>query len=186
MSLALIIVLSLIGLGAIAFLIYGNRLPASWEVRESATVKASREELYDYLVQIKNWEHWTIWSHEVNPAFEFEYEGPASGPGATQCWKAKGKFGKTKICSGDRPNQINYMFSFGHGHHMLKGSIELKPRGCETEVVWLAMGDCGESPAKRIMAHMMTPYMQKDFHGGLSRLQKVFADRPVGNCEQQA
>lgn len=182
-----IVFLTVLGVAIVAFLVYGNSIPEAWEVKSSTTVHADREFLYDYLSCIKNWEEWTIWSRDVNPTFEFKYEGVESGAGATQCWKAKNQFGKTKICGGDRPNNITYMFSFGHGHHMMKGVIELKPRGCETEVVWSAKGDAGKNPARKIAAKMMAPYMQKDFEGGLKRLKAIFADGQRGNldCEEK-
>lgn len=185
MTTILIIFLSVLGLAIVAFLLYGNSLPETWEVKATKTIHSNREFLYDYLYCIKNWEKWTIWSHDVNPAFEFKYEGSESGPGATQCWKAKNQFGKTKICDGDRPNQIRYMFSFGHGHHLMKGVIELRPRGCETQVIWSSKWDSGKNPGRRIMAKMMVPYMQKDFERGLDRLEKIFNEMKVeagDNC----
>ncbi|MFM2376856.1 MAG: hypothetical protein RLZZ165_1953 [Bacteroidota bacterium] len=170
---ALIVFLAAFVLIVITFLMYGSRLPAKWEVAESIHIRRDRETLYDYLNNIQNWEKWTIWSKEINPNFEFKYEGSASGTGATQCWKARNQFGKTKICGGERPEQIRYMFFFGHGHHTMKCCITLLPRGAETEVVWKAYGDAGNNPARRIMARMMGPYMQKDFERGLARLKQV-------------
>jgi hypothetical protein len=172
----LIVFLATFGLLVVGFLIYGSKLPSKWEVAETIVIRADRETLYDYLNAIENWEKWTIWSKEVNPSFQFSYEGAKSGTGATMCWKAKNQFGKTKICGGERPEQIKYMFSFGHGHHMLKGCLTLLPRGAETEVVWKAYGDAGNNPSRKIMAKMMIPYMQKDFEGGLKRLKVIMED----------
>lgn len=173
------------GLGLAGFLLYGSSLPSKWEVVESIQIRADRETLYDYLNCIENWEKWTIWSKEVNPCFEFHYEGARSGTGATQCWKAKNQFGKTKICGGERPEQIRYMFSFGHGHHMMKGCLSLRPRGAETEVLWKAYGDAGKSPARRIMARMMAPYMQKDFERGLARLKHIMEDHQLAMSSER-
>ncbi|HEX2899037.1 MAG TPA: SRPBCC family protein [Bacteroidia bacterium] len=169
----LIVLLATFGLFVVGCLVYGSRLPAKWEVAETIVIRADREKLYDYLNCIENWEKWTIWSKDVNPSFEFTYEGAKSGTGATQCWKAKNQFGKTKICGGERPEQIRYMFSFGHGHHMMKGCMTLRPRGAETEVIWKAYGDSGSNPSRKIMARMMAPYMQKDFERGLKRLKEI-------------
>jgi hypothetical protein len=169
----LMAILGVFGLALVAFMVYGSRLPAKWEVKETILIRADRETLYDYLNNIANWEHWTIWSKDVNPSFEFSYEGAKSGTGATQCWKAKNQFGKTKICGGERPETIKYMFTFGHGHHMMKGCLQLRPRGAETEVSWMAYGDAGGNPARKIMAKMMAPYMRKDFERGLLRLKGI-------------
>jgi hypothetical protein len=170
---AVITLLGGFGVAVAAFLLYGSRLPAKWEVIETLTIRADRERLFDYLNCIQNWEHWTIWSKEVNPSFEFSYEGEKSGTGATQCWKANRQFGKTKICSVQRPEKIAFMFTFGHGHHMMKGCLTLRPRGAETEVVWAAYGDSGNNPTRKIMARMMAPYMKKDFERGLQRLKTI-------------
>jgi hypothetical protein len=169
----LMVILAVFALALMAFMVYGSRLPAKWEVKETIQIRADRETLYDYLNNIENWEKWTIWSKEVNPSFEFSYEGAKSGTGATQCWKAKNQFGKTKICGGERPETIKYMFTFGHGHHMMKGCLTLRPRGAETEVCWMAHGDAGSNPARKIMAKMMAPYMRKDFERGLERLKGI-------------
>lgn len=170
---AVITVLVVFGVLVVGFLVYGSRLPAKWEVIATQTVKADRERLFDYLNEIRNWEQWTIWSKDVNTSFEFSYEGAPSGTGATQCWRAKSQFGKTKICSAQRPEKIAYMFQFGHGQHMMKGCLTLRPRGSETEVVWAAYGDSGTNPSRKIMARMMVPYMQKDFERGLLRLKRI-------------
>ncbi|MEM7040817.1 MAG: SRPBCC family protein, partial [Bacteroidota bacterium] len=116
-------------------------------------------------------------NNEENPNFEFEYEGPDSGSGATQCWRAKKQFGKTKICKGERPEFIDYLFYFGHGHHKMKGRLELKPRGSETEVCWSTAWDAGKNPSKRIMAKMFHAYVHKDFQRGLQRLKKVMEEK---------
>jgi Polyketide cyclase / dehydrase and lipid transport len=169
----LIAILVCFGLAVVALLFYGSRLPAKWEVIESITIRADREKLFDYLNVIENWEQWTIWSKDINPSFEFKYEGAKSGTGATQCWRANKQFGKTKICSTQRPEKIAFMFQFGHGQQMMKGCLTMLPRGGETEVRWAAYGDAGNNPTRKIMAQMMTPYMKKDFERGLARLKTI-------------
>lgn len=172
-----VIVLLVIGGIVTIFFAYGLSLPNRWEVRVTKEIPTDRETLYDYLNTIRNWEEWTIWNNHSEKNFSFDYDGPESGHGACQHWKAKRQFGQTRICGGKRPEIIIYKFAFGHGHHQMKGKLELEARDGGVELAWSAHGEAGFNPAKRIMANMFKPYMQKDFECGLNRLHKIFEDK---------
>lgn len=169
-------VITAIILGGIIFLflIYGLLQPRKWEVSESATINSTPELLFPYLNRIRNWEEWTIWNRESNQQFEFEYEGPEEGEGATQLWKARKRKGSTKITGGVFNKRIDYTFSFGVGQHRMSGFLELLPVEQQCKVTWTMKGDAGDSPAGRIMAKMMKPYMQKDLQRSLERLRKMY------------
>jgi Polyketide cyclase / dehydrase and lipid transport len=172
----LVVILILIGVALTAFLIYGYRLPAKWTVSASEEIPSGQAELFQYLSTIRNWEEWTIWNREAESKFEFSYEGPASGSGATQRWKAARQSGKIQIRTCEAPDRIGFLFSFGQGQHAMSGQLTLLPRGsASTLVSWTTEGDAGQVPSRRIMARMLAPYMQKDFQRSLSRLQGIMA-----------
>lgn len=172
-----IIVLICFGAFIFLFMVYGLLLPRHWEVRETVVLDTPQEQLYDYLNCMKNWEEWTIWNKESNECFQFAYEGPMKGEGACQKWTAKRRCGKTKITNGQRPDKIEFLFSFGpSGNHQMKGFLELKPQGSQIELSWVMIGDAGDNPNSKIMAKMMKPYMAKDFRCGLDRLSGIVAD----------
>lgn len=177
MSPIVIILLATFVVVVVGFVLYGAKLSPKWEVSATKLVAAEREILFDYVNNIENWERWTVWSKDVNSNFEFTYEGARIGTGATQCWKAKGHTGKTKICGGERPDQLRFMLTFGHGGHMVKGCLMFKTAGMETEVTWRMHGDSGNNPSKKIMAKMMAPIMRRDMEGSLARLKTVMEDK---------
>jgi Polyketide cyclase / dehydrase and lipid transport len=172
----LVIFLILIGVALAAFLVYGYRLPAKWTVSASEEIPRGQEDLFQYLSTIRNWEDWTIWNREAESKFEFAYEGPASGSGATQRWKAARQSGKIQIRTCEFPDRIGFLFSFGQGQHAMVGELRLVPHGSgSTRVFWTTEGDAGQIPSRRIMARMLAPYMQKDFQRSLSRLQGIMS-----------
>lgn len=177
----LVIGLIVLGVAVVIFLLYGYSLPGKWIVQAQMEIPAEQEKLHVYLCTIRNWEEWTIWNSEGNSQFKFSYEGPSMGPGATQNWKAGRQMGRIQIRNCESPERIAFLFSFGHGHHVMEGHLDLKPRGRSTEVTWTAKGDAGKVPAKKIMAKMLMSYMQKDFQRSLERLKDVMS-RPLGQA----
>lgn len=169
-------VITAIILGGIIFIffIYALLQPRKWEVTERALVASDPETLYPYLNHIRNWEEWTIWNRESNEKFSFEYEGPEEGPGATQHWRARRRDGRIQLTGGTFNKRIDFKFSFGKGRQVVPGHIALVPKEGGTEVTWTMNGDTGDSPAARVMAKMMKPYMQKDFQRSLAKLQSKF------------
>jgi hypothetical protein len=174
----LITLLCLFGALIITFLVYGFSLPAKWSIQASELVGMDQANLHAYLNEIRNWEEWTIWNKENASKFEFSYEGPMSGPGATMIWKTPKQTGRTQIRSLKDTQMIGLLFSFGNSQHSIESNIELRPRGPETEVVWSASGNAGDQPARRIMAKMFMPYMRKDFETSLKRLRARMHSRP--------
>lgn len=168
--------LSAILLGGLIFLfyIYGLLQPKKWEITESIQVDAEPATLFPYLNTIRNWEEWTIWNRENNEKFDFRYEGPEQGAGATQHWTARKRKGATTITGGTFNKQIDFTFAFGQGQHRMHGHLALVPRDGGTKVSWHMRGNAGDSPAGRVMAKMMKPYMQKDLQRGLLRLQGIY------------
>lgn len=164
----------LLSLGAILVLVlaYGWSLPTRWCVEERISLKASRETIFAYLNDLRNWEKWTIWNKEENPHFIFHYRGPASGPGAQQCWKNGKSYGSTKIISAHPSERIEYLLVFKHANSSMKGEFEILPRGGTTEVVWQLKGDVGKNPIKRIMTRFFMVYMHRDCHRCLLQLKE--------------
>lgn len=174
----LVILLILIGAALAAFMIYGYSLPAKWTVAASQEIPCDQEGLFHYLNEIRNWEEWTIWNREAESKFEFTYEGPASGTGATQKWKAARQSGRIQLRETEFPERIAFVFTFGQGQHAMQGHLHLLPRGGQaTELSWTTEGDAGSLPARRIMAKMLAPYMHKDFQRSLERLKGIMARR---------
>jgi hypothetical protein len=172
----LVILLILIGVALTVFLIYGYSLPAKWTVTATEDIATDHESLFHYLTHIRNWEEWTIWNREAESKFEFSYEGPVSGNGATQRWKAARQSGRIQLRECNFPETIHFMFSFGQGQHAMLGHLRLLPRGASsTALSWTTEGDAGNVPSRRIMAKMLAPYMHKDFQRSLERLQGIMA-----------
>lgn len=170
-----LIYIILLSLGAIAFLLlaYGWNLPSKWCVKERISLQASREEIFEYLNDLRNWEKWTIWNQTENPNFIFHYRGPTTGPGAQQCWKNGKQYGSTKIVSAKPSEHIEYLLVFKHANSHLQGEFEILPRGGTTEVVWNLKGDAGKSPVRRIMTKFFMVYMHRDCHRCLEQLKTM-------------
>jgi hypothetical protein len=176
----LVILLILIGAVLAAFMIYGYSLPAKWTVAATEEIPCDQESLFHYLNEIRNWEEWTIWNREAESKFEFTYEGPAIGLGATQKWKAARQSGRIQLRETEFPDRIGFLFTFGQGQHAMQGHLHLRPRGSQsTALSWTTEGDAGSLPARRIMAKLLAPYMTKDFQRSLARLKDIMAQRPA-------
>lgn len=169
-------IISAIVIGAVLFIyfVYALMQPRTWEVTEAVQVNAAQAQVFDYLNTIRNWETWTAWNNESPQNYKFDYEGPESGEGARQNWKAKGRKGWVKITGGESPERIDYRFIFGKGGHQMEGSLTLKSISeQESEITWTLNGDAGDNPSLRLMAKMMKPYMSRDLRTGLDRLKGI-------------
>jgi len=171
-------VISAIVIGAILFiyLIYALLQPGEWEVISEVDVGSDRERLHDYLNRIRNWQSWTAWNEDSPHGYSYKYEGPETGEGATQLWKAGRQKGVLKITGGTAPDSIEHRFRFGKGSNQMKGEISLaEGEEGKTAVKWRIEGKAGDNPSLRLMAKLMKPYMQKDLDTGLSRLKDIVA-----------
>ncbi|MGK7397454.1 MAG: SRPBCC family protein [Candidatus Cyclobacteriaceae bacterium M3_2C_046] len=73
-------------LGLIAVLmIISIFMPSDVMVERSVMIKAPKEEIFQQINNLKNWEKWSPW-HQLDPNMELVYEGPESGEGAAYHW----------------------------------------------------------------------------------------------------
>jgi hypothetical protein len=165
------IVLLSLGAAGLLVLAYGWNLPSKWCVEERISLEESRESVFEYLSDLRNWEKWTIWNTEENPHFIFHYRGPETGPGAQQCWKNGKRYGSTKITASHAAERIEYLLVFKHANSHMDGVFELLPRGGTTEIVWKLKGDVGKNPLRRIMTRFFMVYMHRDCHRSLQQLK---------------
>lgn len=168
----------LIALGSLVaiFLVGGFMIPQQWSVTESATINAPAEAVYSQIADLKNWQVWSPWTKEKDPAQEYTYEGTEPGVGQKWSWKSeKMGTGWLEIKTGDAAKGITYeLFLNMNGHQStMHGELTYVQTEAGLEVTWKDTGDSGSNLVKRWMSLFIKPILSDEFKAGLAKLKTV-------------
>ncbi len=159
----------------VAVLIVSLFMPVTLEVERSATVNASRAEVFRTLTDMREFNRFSPW-HGIDPATKYTYEGPATGVGAAMNWQS------------DHPQVGNGWMRIADISGMDKIDIELGFDGFEgksqswyllreveggTEVTWGYAGDISKPYFVRLMGPMIQGQLTGLYDEGLARLKTV-------------
>lgn len=64
----------------------GLALPRTWRVEQHIVIDAPPELIYRYLVDLRRWQDWSVWTRAMDPLVRNTYEGPPDGLGAKWLW----------------------------------------------------------------------------------------------------
>lgn len=157
------------------FFFGGLLIPAQWQVSESLTMKASKEEIHEYVSNLEKWQLWTPWTKEKDETLSYNYQGPASGVGAKSIWTSKDMGeGSIEIKESDKEQGIKYALYINMGMESnLMGEISYQAVGDSVEVTWTDSGDSGKNLVKRWMSLMIGSMLGKELHQGLEKLKSL-------------
>lgn len=171
MKILKILVIAFVGLIA-ALIAIAYTLPAEYSVSREVTIKASPEQVYSNLLDLRKWADWTVW-YQNDPEMTTEYTGVTGNVGSAMEWKSQtqgsGKLTLTKIS----PNQrLEYTLKFPEFNPSL-GKVILTPVGEETKVVWSDDGNLGNNPLNRWFGLLLDDMIGGDFQAGLNNLKAL-------------
>jgi ribosome-associated toxin RatA of RatAB toxin-antitoxin module len=155
--------------------IVGFFLPSQYTVRESITIQAPAEEVFQAVNSFKAWENWSPWNL-MDPAQHVTYQGPAAGVGAIMAWHSKKKSigtGKQEIVASDPNRYIKTALAFegwDQPTHATWAFKELSENS--TQVTWCYETEVGNHILHKYMSLLMQPFLKKNYKEGLERLKR--------------
>jgi hypothetical protein len=162
-----------IRLGAIALVlgILPFFLPRRPRIARRILVRADRFHIFPLINDLRNWPRWTAWNQLQE--IEYHYDGPLSGAGATQHWRAGGHSGVLHMTQSHEGERIAYTLTIDD-RWLLEGAIsleEIAPR--QTRILWIARWQGAAFPWARYMDLMMMLWIGRDFATSLENIRKL-------------
>lgn len=170
-------VLAVVGAVVLLILLGGLFIPATFRVERSVQIEAPAQRIYDYVVEPRKWQEWSVWARR-DPEMRIVYSGPPFGMGARWSWESKTEgSGSMELTRVDPDHRVEYALAFPAFNLRSAGAITLEPSGGGTRVTWTNGGDVGGNPFKHYLAAAMDHMVGPDFEQGLANL-KVLAEKP--------
>lgn len=165
--------LASVGAIALALVLGGFFIPATFVVTRTTTIKAPPKKIYDLVVEPRQWTRWSEWSRR-DPDMKITYKGPPFGMGARWEWVSKSQgTGSMEFTRVEPDRAVEYTLSFADYNMKSSGAVRLDPQADATRVTWSSSGDVGGNPLKHYLAMMMDRLVGPDFEAGLAHLKEV-------------
>jgi len=154
-------------------LIMAAMKPDTFTYQRSKLINASREKIFDQVIDFHNWTKWSPYEHK-DPKLKRTYSGAESGVGSKYAWEGNDEVGKgnMEITQAKKPISINIGLHFVEpfqGDNQVVFSMV--PQGEQTEVTWSMSG------SNPFMCKVMGTFMDvekmcnDDFDKGLTNLK---------------
>ena len=159
----------------VAILAYAATKPDTFEVRRSASIKASPEKIFAIISDYHNWDRWSPWNKH-DPDMKKSISGAPSGKGAVYEWAGNKMVGKGRIEIVDAVPSSKITMKLDMVEPMQANNIAeytLEPKGDTTTVTWALRGPCP------YMSKVMGLFMDMDkivggaFVEGLASLKTI-------------
>ncbi|MDX2108406.1 MAG: SRPBCC family protein [Candidatus Melainabacteria bacterium] len=123
-------------------LIMAAMKPDTFTYQRSKLIKASRDKIYDQVIDFHNWTKWSPYEHK-DPNMKRTYSGAESGVGSKYAWEGNDEVGKgnMEITQAKKPTSISMGLHFTEpfqGDNQVVFSMV--PQGEQTEVTWSMSG----------------------------------------------
>ena len=165
--------LAIVGAIALAAVVVGLFIPASFSVQRSVEIAAPPDRIYDYIVEPRKWTQRSVWARR-DPGMHITYSGPPFGMGARWSWESKTEGNGTMEFTRVEPDKrVEYSLFFPAFNMRSSGSLTLDAAGAKTRVTWTNSGDTGGNPLKHYLAAAMDRMVGPDFEQGLANLKAL-------------
>jgi effector-binding domain-containing protein len=176
-------ILKIVGLSLLALIAIiagiGFILPGKVHVERKLVMKASAQQVFDQIVELRKWEEWSPW-HNIDSAMTIEYSEPSSGVGSSYSWKSTHENvgnGSMKITAAEPGKLVSTEMNFmENGTATADFILKETPEG--TEVTWTMDSDLGANPFAHWMGLMIDKFVGKDYEKGLASLKEVSEAAP--------
>jgi len=165
--------LAAVGALALALVLGGFFIPATFVVTRSIVIKAPPKKIYDLVVEPRQWARWSAWNRR-DPNMKITYKGPPFGMGARWEWDSRSEgAGNIEFTRVEPDRAVEYTLFFAGYNMKSSGELRLEPQGDSTRVTWTSSGDVGGNPLKHYLAMTMDRMVGPDFEAGLAHLKEV-------------
>lgn len=147
-------------------------LPREYRIERSVVINARPEAVHAQVAVLPAWKAWSAW-HERDPQMKLTYSPQATGVGAWSAWESKNEGNGKMTITEQTPTKVTYHLEFPDQGFQSTGSMELRPEGSATRLVWVDAGDLGMNPMSRWFGLFLDKLLGADFERGLSNLKKL-------------
>ena len=148
-------------------------IPSEVKISRSLVINAPREEIFNQVNDMRNWENWSPW-HSSDPDLKLKYTGPSEGKGAGYSWESEkrsvGK-GRLTVKESEAFNKITTEMQFDDRGTAI-GVFEFDEMENGIKVTWTLNSDMGASPFNKYLGLFIDKWVGSDFEKGLGNLQK--------------
>ena len=158
----------------IALVVLSVFLPATAHVERSIVVKASPNEIFPYVNNLKAFNRWSPW-FERDPDAQYEFTGPSNGVGMKMKWQSESDrvgSGSQEIVESRAPDFVATRLDFGQ-QGAANAEWRLEPSNGSTLVVWGFDSELGSNPMSRYFGLMMDSFIGADYEQGLENLKTL-------------
>ena len=158
--------------------------PDNVTITTNITIDAKPEQVYNNVVSLKNWKHWSPFEHDSTMTDTFS--GPESGVGSTREWKgnAIGE-GKMTVMEATEYTHIKNNLDFGTKGGAT-GTWTFNPvDSTKTHVTWSTHITGLKFPFERLMGLILEPMMKPMFDDGLKDLKEYTETGKVDKTEKK-
>ena len=174
----LLTLLSLFLLAIIILLLGAAMSDGSYQVTRSLHIQSSKEKIFPYIEDPKNWAQWSAWS-SMDPEMKTTYSGSPKGNGAIMNWESsKSGNGSMTFSNANPDTGIMYDLTMQDRSFNAKGDIKMVSQDNGVLMTW---SDTGKSEG--LMNKVFTTWFVDSQLGGmfktsLEKLKKESLNRP--------
>jgi len=171
-------VLGVIVLAVAAVLIYAATKPDTFTLQRSAAIAAPPEKIFPLINDVKAFNTWNPWALK-DPASKMNYEGAASGVGASYSWDSEQLgAGRMEITEAAAPNKVQAKLEFKRPFATTnRVEFTLQPQGAQTQVTWAMSGPMPYLSKLMTTFVSMERMVGPDFEAGLANLKALAEKR---------
>jgi len=172
------ILLAIVAALILAVMVYALTLPSEIAIKRTIKIKVPQSFAYDYLLNLQNWEEWTIWK-ESDSTLVYTYNDIKEGKGAKQTWNGDHTEPASLIFTGvEPPEKIDFELNWNNGETSFSGYIKTIRFEQEfTKIEWVHYKDVGWNPFMKLLGSMLENVMGPNFEKSLSNLKKKLEHR---------
>ena len=146
-------------------------IPRRPRIARRILIRAEPSHIFPLINDLRNWPRWTAWNQRQE--VEYHYEGPPTGPGATQHWSSSGHAGVLHVTQSHDAERIAYTLMMDD-RWLLEGAISLEEVAPhQTRILWIARWQASGIPWARYMDLLMMFWIGRDFAAGLENLRDL-------------
>ena len=134
-------ILAVIGVLAVAFVIYVAVQPAEFRIERTAEIGAPADKIFPLINDLRQFNTWNPWA-KADPSTEITYSGPASGAGAAYAWSGrKSGAGRMQVAISEPSSKVTMNLDFTKPFAASnKAEFTLASHGASTHVTWAMTG----------------------------------------------
>jgi hypothetical protein len=159
-----------------AFMLGGFFLPSKTVVTNEVIIDKTPEQIYPFLIDLQQWQHWSIWSQRIDATMQIEF------PSATEMkWTAQhAGSGSMKITHALLDSELQTLLSLQNGNFELPGVFRLQIMNeKQTKITWSNTIHSGNNPFRRYLSFSVEGVVKRDIGECMKGLEKFISSQPA-------